>query len=199
MTRRRDLGTYANRFGRGQKLARLLWNTVRATLYRFSPRPCHGWRRFLLRSFGATVGRAAKPYPGAAIWAPWNLTLGERCWLADGVDCYSVDRITIGDDAVVSQRAVLCAASHDYRSASFPLVTRPVVVGRGAWVAAEAFIGPGVTIGEGGVVAARACVTRDVPAWTVVAGNPAAEVKRYSLDDPALATEDDRRPPGSAQ
>jgi putative colanic acid biosynthesis acetyltransferase WcaF len=187
---RRNLGDYRNRFGFRQKLARSLWGTVCLLLYRPSPRTCHGWRRFLLRCFGAKVGRGAKPYPKAIIWAPWNLTLGARCWLADGVDCYSVAPITIGDDAVVSQRAVLCAATHDYRSSTFPLVAKPIIIGRGAWVAAEAFIGPGVTLNEGAVAGARAFVNRDVPAWAVVVGNPAVVVKTYTLAE-AVAVVDE--------
>jgi len=182
VTPHRNLDTFANRFGKRQKLARLLWNITAALLYRTSPRPCHGWRRFLLRRFGAKIGAGAKPYPKAIIWAPWNLTLGERCWLADGVDYYNVAPIVIGDDAVISQRAVLCTGTHDFRSPTFPLVAKPIRVGNGAWVAAEAFVGPGVEIGEGGIVGARACTFRDVPPWTIVTGNPASEVKQYEMN-----------------
>jgi putative colanic acid biosynthesis acetyltransferase WcaF len=110
--------------------------------------------------------------------------MGDHSWLGDGVDCYSVAKITLGRHVVVSQRVFLCAATHDYTDPGFPLVTCPITLGDGAWVAAEAFIGPGVTLGVGAVVGARACVTKDVEAWAVVAGNPARLIKRRELKRP---------------
>ena len=168
---------YRNRLGLGNLLARAVWWLVWLLLYLPSPRPLHGWRRLILRAFGATVGRGAHPYPAAWVWAPWNLTLGDHACLADGVDCYNVAPITVGPHALVSQRAFLCGATHDYADPAFPLVPKPIAVGAGAWVAAEAFVGPGVTVGEGAVVGARAVVTRDVAPWAVVAGNPARVIK----------------------
>jgi putative colanic acid biosynthesis acetyltransferase WcaF len=103
--------------------------------------------------------------------------MGDHSCLAFEVDCYSVDKVRLGADAVVSQYSHLCAATHDYESPSMPLVTAPVVVGPGAWVAARSFVGPGVTIGEGAVVGAASSVFRDVPPWTVVGGNPAKFIK----------------------
>lgn len=164
--------------GLRNKAARAIWSAVRLVLFRPSPRPFFGWRRFLLRLFGASVGRGAKIYPGAIIWAPWNLTAGDGSVIADGVDCYSVDRIVLGQGAIVSQRAYLCAAGHDFNDPLFPLVTAPIRIEAKAWVAAEAFVGPGVTIGEGAVVGARAVVRRNIPPLQVVSGNPASEIGR---------------------
>jgi putative colanic acid biosynthesis acetyltransferase WcaF len=135
----------------------------------------------LLRCFGAKIGRGAVANPGAWVWAPWNLELGNYACLADGVDCYCVAPIQIGEHAVVSQRAFLCAASHDYTDPAFTLVTGRITVGPRAWVAAEAFVGPGVTVGEGAVVGARAVVFKDVEPWTVVVGNPAKFLKSRVL------------------
>jgi putative colanic acid biosynthesis acetyltransferase WcaF len=154
------------------KAARALWLLVWALLFRPSPTPLFGWRRFLLRLFGAEIGAGAHPYPSARIWAPWNLVMKAGSCLAAGVDCYCVDRIVLGRDAVISQRAFLCTASHDHRD-GFRLVTGPVEIGENAWVAAEAYIGPGVSLGAGCVAGARAVVVRDVPAGAVVGGNPA--------------------------
>jgi putative colanic acid biosynthesis acetyltransferase WcaF len=102
--------------------------------------------------------------------------MGELSCLAPGVDCYCVDRITLGPRTIVSQRATLCSATHDHNDPLFPLVTAPIVIEADAWIAAEAFIGPGVTVGEGAVVGARAVVMRDVAEWIVVAGNPARKI-----------------------
>jgi putative colanic acid biosynthesis acetyltransferase WcaF len=166
----------------GNKVGRVAWGVVYCLLYRPTPRPLHSWRRFLLRCFGARVGKDARPYRGAIIWAPWNLVMGSRCVMGDGVDCYNVAQIELGEGAVVSQRAYLCSASHDYRDPSFPLVTAPIYIGAGAWVAAEAFVGPGVTVGRRAVVAARAVVIRNVSDETVVAGNPARVIGHHADD-----------------
>jgi putative colanic acid biosynthesis acetyltransferase WcaF len=176
-----DLSGYRNRLGLRNKLARVLWGVVWLMLFRPSPRPLHGWRRFLLRLFGATVGPGAHPYPSAKVWAPWNLSMAAHSCLADGVECYNVAPISLGPSALVSQRAFLCAATHDYADPAFPLVPKPITVGAGAWVAAEAFVGPGVTVGDGAVVGARAVVTKDVEPWAVVAGNPARVVKHRTI------------------
>ncbi len=159
------------------RLARWSWNLAYRLLYRPTPIPLHAWRRAVLRLFGARVGRGAHPYPGCRIWAPWNLTMGDYSCLGNGVECYSVARVTLGAHATVSQRSHICAATHDYNDPAFPLVARPVEIGADAWVAAEAFVGPGVTVGEGAVVGARAVAVKNVPPWAVVAGNPARIVK----------------------
>lgn len=164
--------------GFANKAMRSMWYAVWLLLYLPSPRPAHGWRCALLRLFGARVGKGAKPYRGARIWAPWNLTMKDDSVMGDGVDCYNVDRITLGRGAIVSQRAFLCTASHDFDDAKFPLVSAPVIIEAEAWVAAEAFIGPGVRVEEGAVVFARTVVTKDVAPWTVVAGNPARAIRR---------------------
>ena len=172
---------YRNRLSLSNRAGRVLWRMVWPVLGRWSPTPFHFWRRWLLRLFGAKIGRGVHIYPSAKVWAPWNLVMGERSCLASGVDCYSVDRITIGAYVTVSQGAFLCTATHDFRAAAFPLVTKPITVGARAWVAASAFVGPGVTIGEGAVVGAMSCVVKDVPEWTVWAGNPATMVSERTV------------------
>jgi putative colanic acid biosynthesis acetyltransferase WcaF len=152
---------------------RVLWGICWCLLYRPTPRPMHAWRRVILRLFGARIAAGVHPYPAAKIWAPWNLTMETASCLSDHVDCYSVAPITIGAFATVSQYTYLCSASHDYRVPTLPLVIAPIVIEAEAWVAAAAFVGPGVRIGEGAIVGARATVTQDVAPWVVVAGSPA--------------------------
>lgn len=165
------------------RAARALWGVVWLLLYRPSPRVLHGWRRFLLRAFGARIGRGAHPYPSCRIFAPWNLTMGDHSCLSFGVDCYCVDRIEIGAHAVVSQYSFLCTASHDARTTAMPLTTAPIVIGARAWVAADVFVGPGVTVGEGAFLRARSTAFRDVPPWTVAEGLPARPVGPRLLAD----------------
>jgi putative colanic acid biosynthesis acetyltransferase WcaF len=116
--------------------------------------------------------------------------MGDHACLGPHVDCYNVAQIELGDWATVSQYAYLCGATHDYTKLTMPLVPKPIRIGVRAWVAAGAFVGPGITVEEGAVVGARACAVRDVPAWTVVAGNPARAIKRRVLEgEPFGATE----------
>ena len=159
------------------KLARALWGLVWALLYRPTPRSFHGWRRFLLRLFGANIATGAHPYPAARIYAPWNLTMEADSCLSDHVDCYCVTDVTLGQGALVSQYCYLCTATHDYNDLKFPTLTAPIRVEANAWVAADVFIGPGITIREGAVIGARSHVTKDVPAWEVHAGQPAVYLK----------------------
>ncbi len=137
----------------------------------------HAYRALILRLFGASVGRGVHVYPGVKIWAPWNLVLKDECGIANGVILYSQDRIMIGKRVVVSQGAHLVTGTHDYTQPGFPLITAPIVVHDHAWIAAEAFIHPGLTISEGCVVAARSVVTKNMPAWMVCGGHPCRPIK----------------------
>jgi putative colanic acid biosynthesis acetyltransferase WcaF len=164
-------------FSLRNRLGRLGWSIIATLLFRFSPAPLHSWRAFLLRCFGAKVGRGVHIYPGVKIWAPWNLDLADECGIASGAILYSQGKITIGCRAVISQGAHLVAGTHDYAQAGFPLITKPIAIGAQAWIAAEAFIHPGITIGEGCVVGARSVVTKNMPAWMVCTGHPCTPVK----------------------
>ncbi len=171
------LNVYRTRFSLGNRAARACWNVVWLLLYRPSPTFCFVWRRVLLRLFGAVVAGSAHPYPRCRIWAPWNLTMEEHSSLANDVDCYSVAPIKLGAHATVSQYAFLCTATHDIADPDFSLIAKPIEIGEDAWVAARAFVGPGVRLGAGAVVGATASVYHDVLEWTVVGGNPARVIK----------------------
>lgn len=160
-----------------QKAARAAWGIVWLLLFRSSPRCFLGWRRLILRSFGANIGRGVAVHPTTRIWAPWNLTMRECSTLSSYVDCYCVAPITLEGYAIVSQHSYLCTATHDYEKQGRPIVAKPITICAGAWVCADVFIGPGVTIGEGAVVGARASVFKDVQPWQVVGGNPAKFIK----------------------
>ena len=135
----------------------------------------------MLRCFGAKIGKSVHVYPGAKIWAPWNLELADGAGVANGAILYTQGRITIGKNAVISQGAHLCAGTHDYNLPDFPLYTMPIAIGDYAWVAADVFIHPGITIGNGCVVGARSVVTKDMPEWMVCAGHPCKPIKPRKL------------------
>ncbi len=164
-------------FSLSNRLRRLSWGIVYSLLFRPSPRPCHAWRAFLLRCYGARLGKHCHVYPKATIWAPWNLILEDYAGMADDVICYSMATVTLGKKVVVSQGTHLCTGTHDYQDPSFQLYALPIHVRDGAWICAGSFIGPGVTIGEGAVIGACSVVTKDMPARMVCAGNPCRPLK----------------------
>lgn len=159
--------------GLNNRVRRAFWQIAWTVLYRPSPIVAHRWRCFVLRAFGARIAWPVYPYPSARIWAPWNLEMQRGSCLAAEVDCYNVDRISIGTGVTVSQKSYLCTASHDFDNPTFALTGGPITIEGGAWVAANAFIGPGVRVGARAVVLACAVVVRDVDAGMVVGGNPA--------------------------
>lgn len=171
-------------FSVANRAARVIWQITSLFFFRLSPRPFHAWRSFLLRCFGAKVGKGVHVYPGVKIWAPWNLELRDECGVGSGATLYSQGKITIGRRAVISQGVYLCTGTHDYTRAGSPLVTKPIYVGENAWIAAEAFVHPGVVIASGCVIGARSVVINDMPEWTVCAGNPCRPLKaRVMVND----------------
>ncbi len=166
----------APKYSQREQALRVLWALVGRPLFRLSPRPCFAWRRWVLRLFGARVGREVHVYPTTRVYFPWQLTVGD--WSAIGEDAlvYNLGRVTLGERVTISHRAHLCAGTHDFRDPAMPLLKPPIVVRDQAWVCADAFVGPGVTVGEGAVVGARAVVVKDVAPWVIVAGNPAREI-----------------------
>jgi putative colanic acid biosynthesis acetyltransferase WcaF len=149
-----------------------LWWIVQALFFHPSPQVLYGWRRFLLRLFGAHIGRGVLIRPSVTVTYPWKLRIGDWSWIGDRVTLYTLGEITIGDNAVVSQHAYLCGASHDYTRPTFDLYSEPIHIGPEAWIAASAFVAPGVTIGRGAIVGACSVVLKDVPAGMICAGNP---------------------------
>jgi putative colanic acid biosynthesis acetyltransferase WcaF len=170
----------ARKYTSRELAARIAWSFGRI-LFRFSPRPLFGWRAWLLRRFGAHVGRNVHIYPTVRIEYPWLLTIGDFSAVGDSARLYSLGPISIGARTTISQEAHLCAGSHDYTSVAMDLLKPPIVVGDDVWICADAFVGPSVTIGNGVVVGARAAVFQDVEPWTVVGGNPARLIKRRTL------------------
>lgn len=166
-------------YSRGEILRRSLWALVQATLFRWSPRPLHGFRARLLRLFGAEIPEPGQVviFPTAKITFPWKLTLAPRAMVGRGVTLYNLAPITLRRGANVSQNCHLCAGTHDFNRWSMPLVAQPIVVGENAWLGADVFVGPGVTIGELCVVGARSVVVRDLPPRKICVGHPCRPIK----------------------
>ena len=170
-------------FGIANKLERIAFGTVWLLLARWTPAPLFGWRNMLLRLFGARIGAGARVYGSTRVWMPRHLEIGEGALIGPGADLYNQGRIVIGPHCVVSQRAFICASTHRVSDPGFALELRPVTLGRGCWVAAEAFVGPGVTMADGAVLAARGALFEDAEAMTIYRGNPAAPIGERRFKD----------------
>lgn len=178
-----DLSQYKNALSRKHQIVRFFWGLVWGIFARPLPKSIgSGWKRFLLRLFGAKVSNTAVVYSSAKVYYPANLVMKDYSCLASGVKCYNVAPIVIGANTTVSQDASLCTASHDITDPHHALITAPIVLEDQVWVAAEAFVGMGVTVHDGAVIGARAVVVKDVDPWTVVAGNPAKFIKQRVIE-----------------
>lgn len=166
-------------YPRGEVALRWVWALVESTVFRWSPRPWHGFRARLLRLFGAEILHPGQVvvFPSVRITFPWRLRLEPRAMIGRHVRIYNLSPITFEYGANVSQNCHLCAGTHDYRQWSMPLVARPITLGRNSWLGADVFVGPGVTIGELAVIGARSVVVKDQPARMVCAGHPCKPLK----------------------
>ena len=180
-----DLSKFENWLSKKNKLGRLAWILVSVFFFKpfllsfFNP-----WRLFLLRCFGAKLHSKCHIYSSVKIWAPWDLEMDEYSTLGGGVNVYNTGKIKIGAHTTVSQGAHLCPGSHDFNDPKFPMVSAPLTIEDQVWIATEAFVGGmGITIKQGAVVGARACVFKDVEPWTIVGGNPAKYIKKRVIND----------------
>jgi putative colanic acid biosynthesis acetyltransferase WcaF len=169
----------ARKWTQVELVGRVLW-ALAHPFFAWSPRLAWGWRRGLLRIFGAKVGAGVHVYPSVRITIPWNLSFGQECAIGDRVILYALGQITLEDRVTISQGAHLCAGTHDLHDPARPLLKLPIRIERDTWICADAFVGPGVTVGHGAVIGARAVAMKNVDSETVVVGNPARTIKRAS-------------------
>lgn len=170
----------ARKYSKAELTRRVLWGFGQI-LFRLSPRPCFGWRRFILRCFGAKLGQEVNTYASTRIYFPWNLTAGDWSAIGENAFIYNLGPVTLGAKVTVSHGAQLCAGTHDYTLPDLPLMKPPIVIKDQAWICAGAFVGPGVTVGEWAIVGACAVVMKNVEPWNIVAGNPCRVIKKRIL------------------
>lgn len=163
-----------------QKAARMLWATVQHCLFRTSFHNWYRWRRFLLSLFGAKLGQFVRIRRTVRVECPWNLSIGDDSTVGDRAILYCLGPVRIGTRSTVSQGAHLCAGSHDYTQRSMPLLRPKIDIGDDVWVCADAFVGPGVEIGDGAILGARAVAMKSLQPWTIYSGNPAKAVRERS-------------------
>ena len=165
------------------KITVQLWWVVYALLFRPSPQVMYGWRRFLLRSFGAKVGKKVIIRPTVQITYPWKVSIGDFSWIGDDVVLYSLGDISIGFNTVISQRCYICTGSHDYHSENFDIYAQKITIGSECWLATDVYVAPSVNIGDRTVVGARSSVFKDLPSNKVCLGSPAKPIKERTAKD----------------
>ena len=181
-----DLRKYKNPWSLSNYCYRAFWKVCWTILPWAVPSRCklgYKWRKWLLQKFGAKIGHWSNVLLGVKIRDPRNLEIGDFTSVACGVNFYNAAKVTIGENTVVSANVFFCTATHDHKRVDFPLVCKPITIGNGVWLAMNAFILPGVTIGDGAVVGACSVVTKDVEPWTIVAGNPARVVGKREMTE----------------
>jgi len=159
-----------------------LWWFVQAAFFRPSPQIFYAWRRFLLRLFGAHIGKDVIIRSSVTITYPWKVSIGDYSWIGDNVELYSLGDINLGENVVISQRSYLCAASHDYLKDDFPIFGKTITIEDECWLATDVYVAPGITIGKGTVVGARSSIFKDLPAGKVCIGSPAYPVKDRTVE-----------------
>ena len=150
----------------------MLWWLVQAIAFPLSLHHLNSWRCFLLRLFGADIGKGVVIRPTARFTFPWKVAIGDYSWIGDDVVFYSIDRINIGSHSVVSQKSYLCTGSHNFETTNFALITAPIKIGNGVWIATDCFVAAGVDIGANSVIGARSSVMKSIPSQKVAWGSP---------------------------
>tara|TARA_Y100000389_G_C17468464_1_gene527974 strand:+ start:1671 stop:2228 length:558 start_codon:yes stop_codon:yes gene_type:complete len=166
-------------FSLSNRLYRLSWSIIQNTLFKFSPRTFFNYRNFLLKIFGARIGKNTHIYNHVKIWSPLNLMIGNKVGIANGVNLYSMDKIIIEDNVTISEESYICTGTHDYESKNFQLYTKPIILKKNVWICTQCFIHPGVEIAEGCIAGARSVITKSInDIYTIYSGNPAKFIKR---------------------
>lgn len=175
-----DLGRFDNTaFNRGRSaIAEAAWMVTSAVLFRHSFPVPSKLKTVILRLFGSTVGHRVIIKPGVQIKFPWKLVMGSDVWIGEHVWIDNLDQVAIGSNVCISQGAMLLCGSHDYKRATFDLITRPIAVEDGAWICAKSIVGPGVTVGSHAVLTAGSVATTDLAANGIYQGNPASLKRR---------------------
>ena len=168
---------------RTERFKSFVWSIVRITLFRWSPPPLNGWRRFLLRIFGCKIHSSVTMAPSTRIEFPWNLNIAKNVVIAHRVIINCTGQVTINAGTLISQYAHLCTSTHDYTKRDMKILRCPISIGKNVWIAADAFVGPNVTIADGSLLAARSSAFHDLPAGQVCIGEPAKPTRPWNNDE----------------
>ena len=178
MNKKVDLANYNNKgYYPGNKVITILWFFFNVFVIKNNLNPFSSYRIFVLKLFGAKIGKKVIIRPSVKITYPWKLSIGNYSWIGDDVDLYTLGEIDIGNDVVISQRSYLCTGSHDYLKTDFPIYQKPIKICDQVWIATDVFIAPGITIGEGSVIGSRSSVYKDIASNKICIGTPAKIIR----------------------
>lgn len=163
-------------------LVEAAWWLCKSTIFLSSLPYPNVLKRTLLKLFGATVGRGLNIQPRVSIHFPWKLVIGDHCWIGQRCEIHNMEPIVLENHVALGHDVFLTSGNHDHKDSTLPYRNRPIRIRRGCWIGSRAFIGPGVTVGEHCVVNAGSVVVRDVPDWSIAAGNPATVVRARVLE-----------------
>ncbi|MFC4261284.1 WcaF family extracellular polysaccharide biosynthesis acetyltransferase [Ferruginibacter yonginensis] len=173
-----DLSTFNNQWYQpGSPIKRLLWYFINVVFFKSSCFPFYALKTFLLRLFGATVGKGVCIKPCVNIKYPWLLTIGDYVWIGEQVWIDNLAKVTIGNHVCISQNALLLCGNHDYTSTQFDLIVKPIVIEDGAWIGAQSTVCGGAHCATHTVVALGAVLVGDTTPYAIYKGNPAVKVK----------------------
>jgi putative colanic acid biosynthesis acetyltransferase WcaF len=171
----------ARKYSNSELMRRVIWD-IASVLFRYSPRTFFSFRNCILKMMGAKIGQGVHIYNSADIYMPWNLQIGDWSSIGEHAYIYNLGHVKIGDRCTVSHRTHICAGTHDYMSVDMKLLKPTISINDMVWICADAFIGPGVSVGRGAVIGARSVIVKDVKDWCVMAGNPARTIKRRVIN-----------------
>ncbi len=170
-----NLSNYKHTYRPGRSLlVRTLWFFVGLPLLRCHTLPSSAFRRWLLRLFGAEIGTAVVIKPGVRVKYPWLFRAGDHCWIGEDSWIDNLSLVDLGNHVCISQGVYLCTGNHDWADPGFGLIVRPIYIHDGAWICAQAIVGPGTNIGEGAVLTAGSVATKSIQPYAIHAGNPAS-------------------------
>lgn len=157
-----------------------IWWIVQSSIFRWSPQFMYGWRVFILRLFGAKIGKNCLIRPSSTFTYPWKVTIGDNVWIGDDVVLYSLWNIDIGSNVVISQNSYICAATHNYKSVAFDMVGKSVKIEDESWISSDVFVAPGICIAKGSVIGARSTILNNTHEGFIYYGQPAKKIKKRS-------------------
>jgi len=166
----------------GGSLKRVLWFIINGLFFRNPLNPFSSLKIFLLRLFGAKIGKGVNIKPSVNIKYPWRLTIGSYSWIGENVWIDNLEEVVIGDNCCISQGAMLLCGNHNYKKSTFDLITGKIVMEDGAWVGAQATVVPGVTIKSHAILAVGSIATKDLEPYIIYQGNPAQPVRERIIN-----------------
>ena len=173
-----ELSSFDNSwYNPGPRWKRALWYPVNALFFGSRMNPFSGLKLFLLRLFGARLGKGVVIKPGVNIKYPWKLSLGDHCWIGEGVWIDNLAQVTLGSNVCLSQGAMLLCGNHNYRKSTFDLVLGEITLEEGVWIGAKGVVCPGVTCHSHAVLAVGSVATADLEPYSVYQGNPAVKIR----------------------